>query len=88
MTDQQAQKLAREVCEFVEQFDDQENYPTAFPLLRWLYNAIIMEGTLAEKVHMCPVCSKNKPSHKGHQSSYKDVDGKIWLCHCPKCEEK
>lgn len=85
MSDQQAEKLSREVCEFIEMFDDPTAYPAAFPLLRWLYKAITLEGAVAEQIHLCDACRRN--NHKRHSIGYKDVDGKYWMCRCPQCPE-
>lgn len=83
MTDQQAEKLAREIQEFIEMFDDPEEYPQAFPLLRWLWKSIKLEGTIAEQIHLCYACTHN--NHEGHRPHFIGEDNLNWSCKCKEC---
>ena len=91
MTDQQAEKLARELQQFWKIFEDPKGFldyvavadKFTFPLLNWLVQAIKLEGTVAEQIHLCQPCRKG--NHHLHGYDYMDSDAKLWKCKCTKC---
>jgi hypothetical protein len=82
MSEQQAEKLARELQEVWEQCVTPE-YTIGFPVLGWLCHAIKLEGTVAEKIHLCSYCSKGR--HEMHNIKFQDADGYSWFCKCREC---
>jgi hypothetical protein len=85
MTPQAAGKLSRELQEVWKRGTGWEDatWQVDFPLLQWLVNALSIEGTVAEQIHLCDACRIN--NHKRHKPHYTDQDSKLWSCKCQTC---